>query len=282
MAFWKKALIIILLSASSFVWYAVLTRPDGLLAVSFFNIGQGDAIFIETPSGNQVLIDGGPGRKILMELSDVMPVYDKSIDLIISTHTDFDHLAGLVEVLKRYDVGMVLENGFTADTKIYKEWEKLLADKKIPRGVVRAGDRINLDRDGTLNILGPVPEDFIPPPQQANEVMVVSQLVYGNNKFLFPGDIEKGDEIRLVHSSYDISSNILKVAHHGSKYSSTDLFLESVAPQYEIISAGDNNRYCHPHAETLARLKLLGAQLYRTDIDGRITLKSDGTYITIE
>lgn len=274
-------ILVILLLAASFVWYVVFRESRTRLEVEVLNVGQGDAIFIQAPNGHQVLIDGGAGRRVLSELGSVMPPYDRSIDILISTHTDLDHLGGLVEVAKRFDIGQVVESGFHANTQIFADWERVLAEKKVPRETVRVGDRIWLDSDLYLDILGPFPEDFDPPPKKSNEVMIVARLVYNKNTFLLTGDIERGDEIRLIQSELDIRSDVLKVAHHGSKYSSTSFFLEKVAPRFLTISVGANNRYGHPHAEALERLKALGAKLFRTDEDGRIVFSSDGNTLAV-
>lgn len=276
--FSKKQIIalVFLLLASSLVWYAIFRESRSGLSVSFLNVGQGDAVFIETPRGNQILIDGGAGRRVLSELGSVMPAYDRSIDLVIATQTDLDHLGGLVEVAKNFRIGRVVENGYKANTQVFGDWERALAEKHISHDTVSVGDRIQLGDGVYLDILGPFPEDFDPEPKKANEVMVVARLVYGKHSFLFTGDIERADEIRLTQSGLDIASDVLKVAHHGSKYSSTDLFLEKVSPLFTVVSAGANNRYGHPHAETLDRLGALGAKLFRTDKDGRLLFTSDG------
>jgi competence protein ComEC len=286
MTFWKKSVLAVLALAASFVWYALFSLHPDALTVSVLDVGQGDAIFIETPSGNQILIDGGPGRKIMSELGRVMPAYDKSIDMVLATHTDTDHLSGLVEVMKSYSVGTVIENGWTASTTIYHEWDSQLKAREIPRKIVSAGDRIMLDRDIEFDVLGPTPEDFISPPaggpKKANEVMIVGRLVYRNNSFLLTGDIGRGDEVRLAYSDANLSSDVLKVSHHGSKYSSTDLLLSRVHPAYAAISVGVYNSYGFPMPEVLNRIGKIGAQVLRTDQHGRITFISDGDHISVE
>lgn len=275
----QKIILLCLLLIASFVWYAVFAESRDRLEVAILNVGQGDAIFIETPSGNQILIDGGSGSRVLSELGRVMPAYDRSIDLVIATHTDRDHIGGLVEVLKKYRVGTIIENGYPAETGVYKELENAIASGHIPREIVRVGDRVIISQGAALDILGPFPEDFNPAPKKANEVMIVSRLVYGGNTFLFMGDIEKRDELRLAKSGLNIKSDVLKIAHHGSRYSSTDEFLAAVRPRYSVISVGARNSYGHPHPEALERMRALGTTLFRTDIDGRITFESDGNTI---
>ncbi|MFC1594883.1 ComEC/Rec2 family competence protein [Patescibacteria group bacterium] len=238
-------------------------------------------MFIETPSGNQILIDGGDGEKIISELSKIIPFSDKNIDIIISTHTDSDHLGGLINVLKAYDVGIVLENGFIAESATYKEWAEILKEKNINSKIVKAGDRMVIDDGIILDILGPFSEDFNPYPEDGNEVMIAAKLTFKDSEFLFMGDIDKGDELRLISSGLDLDSDVLKVAHHGSKNSSTNLFLEKVSPEYAVISAGYNNRYGHPHAETLERLASVGTQIFVTSNDMAVTIKTDGNILEI-
>ncbi len=281
MSFRKQTVLLVLALWASLIWYAVFNASGRMLEVSVLNVGQGDSTFIRTKTGNQVLIDGGPGRAVLSELSRHMPAYDKSIDVLIATHTDLDHLGGLVEVLKSYSVGEVIENGLPADTQVYQAWEKLISEKHIPRYVARVGDRMMLDAGTTLDILGPWPEDFTPIPQKANEAMIVSRLTEGANSFLFMGDLERSDELRLTRSGLKIASDVLKVAHHGSRFTSSELFLERADPSYAAISVGAKNSYGHPTQETLDRLAHTNAKLFRTDQDGTVTFLSDGNALTL-
>lgn len=268
-----------LLIGGSFIWSGVFSSPSGKLQVAFLDVGQGDSTFIETPNGNQILIDGGPDRRVLSELGKVMPANDRSIDLVIATHSDFDHLAGLISVLQNYSVGKVLHNNFPADSEIYAEWRRELEKRKIEEGGVMIGDRAVLDRGVIFDFLGPFPEDYTPKPSKPNDVMVVGRLVYKDNEFLFSGDIERGDELRLVRSGLELESDVLKIPHHGSKTSSTKLFLEKVKPREAVISVGSRNRYGHPAEVVLGRLESLGASILRTDISERIHFESDGTNI---
>ena len=276
----RRTILAVLAMPAFFVWYLVFSTTPGALTVSFLDVGQGDAIFIQTPAGQQLLIDGGPGRRVLSELSRVMPALDRSIDIVVATHTDLDHLGGLVEVLKRYDIGQVLESGLRVDSGHFVLWDKELQTLNTIRHVAHAGERILLDSGAYIDVLGPAPQDYENLSDKANETMIVLRLVYGETEFLLTGDIERGDELRLVSGSMDIKSDVLKVAHHGSRFSTTDLFLEEVAPQFAVISVGGNNRYGHPHAETLGRIQKTSAHLLRTDLEGPITFTSDGKSVT--
>lgn len=277
MSSFRKTILGALTIGAFFVWYTVFASASGKLTISFLDVGQGDAIFIETPKGQQILVDGGSSRRVLSELSRVMPALDRSIDLVISTHADLDHLGGLVEVLRRYRTDAVLENGLKKETDAYPLWDKEIRLANTSRYIARAGSRIMLDSGAYIDILGPLDDEDKP-----NGMMVVARLVYGKTEFLLTGDLEREDELRLLASSLDIKSDVLKVAHHGSRFSTTDLFLEKVVPEYAIISVGAQNRYGHPHSETLERLARTSAHVFRTDTDGRITLVSDGRQIQVD
>lgn len=252
----------------------------GILTVVFLDVGQGDAIFIEAPNGNQMLIDGGPGRAVLRELSKVMPFYDRSIDIVLATHPDADHISGLNDVLNKYAVGLFVEPGVESDTNIHKELKGRVQAKSIKTIEVRRGMTIDLGRDAVLEILFPVLD---PRGMETNAASIVARLVYGENEFLLTGDSPQNIEDYLVFqeklkSSNDdsLQSDVLKAGHHGSKTSTGAEFLAAVSPEYVVISAGKNNRYGHPSPEVLDILNNFGAKILRTDQSGRIIFKSDG------
>lgn len=255
------------------VWSAVLGKePSNYLKVDFLDVGQGDAIFIEAPNHNQVLIDGGPGRAVLSELGRVMPFYDREIDLIISTHPDSDHLSGLIEVLKHYKVDKILTTGVKSDTNGFKEWLSIIKDKNIQ--IAEFGQIIQLSKSANMYILSPFENLNGKEEENLNDTSIVSRLVYGDLEILFTGDGEKGLEKEMIDKNLDLKSNILKVGHHGSRNSTTEEFLKAVSPNVAVIQVGANNSYHHPHKEVLGRLA--GIKIYRTDQDGRIEVRSDG------
>ena len=259
------------------IWYAVMhAEAHQDLTVSFFDIGQGDSIFIEAPDGNQILIDGGPSSAVLAKLGKVMPFWDRSLDLVVLTHAHADHVAGLVEVLKRYYIGRILESGEAYSTPEYREWHDLIAQKNIPVTIARAGEEI---RAGAmrLSVLSPF-ENYsgvsLKNPHDAN---VSTRLLYGSTSVMLMGDAEKPIEYILVHGYRDmLASDILKVGHHGSKTSTTEDFVRAVAPRYAVISVGRKNRYGHPHQQTLDTLQKLGIRIFHTDLDGDVTFISNG------
>lgn len=267
-----------LFALAALVWYLVFyveARKNLMLTV--FNVGQGDAIFIESPGGTQILIDGGPDEKILSKLGRHLPFWDRSIDLLILTHPHADHLTGLLEVLKRYNVGIVLEANVNHSIPEYEEWRRLLKEKQVRVVTAEAGQKIRLAPDAYADILAPRENFFGTSPNNVHDAMVVAKLHYGGATALFMGDAEKIAEYKLMFFEGEtIDSDILKVGHHGSKTSTTEEFLRAVSPEFAIISAGRKNRYGHPHQEVVDRLKNFGIPVLRTDEIGDIRMESDG------
>lgn len=268
------------LSAGALViWYAVyMDGGDGILRATMLDVGQGDAIFIRTPNGNQILVDGGPGRAILSELSKVMPFYDRSIDALVLSHPHADHLDGLVEVLKRYRVHRVIVPGTRAESGVYREWERLLAS--LPVNVVEAkrGMRILADDNVALDVLLPVRNIA---GLSEHDGMLVAMLRYGETEMLFAGDMEERLERYLLTLGELPDIEVLKVGHHGSRTSSSVALLSAVLPDYALISVGEDNRYGHPHSEVIERLKLMDVPAFRTDRDGAIVVTSDGRSVNV-
>ena len=256
-------------------WQEVGGAQD--LQVVFFDVGQGDSIFIETPDGKQILIDGGPGTTVLEKLDQYMPSWDKSIDIVLLTHSDNDHLEGLVHVLEQFDVHQIIWSGVTKDTQISRRWDNALRNE-LEGGAqeIIADDShmIILSHSGDLylDILGPDQDNL---PSESNDTSVVAQLIYKKDSFLFTGDISSQVEAGLVESE-NLTSDILKIAHHGSKSSSSRVFLEEVNPRFAVIQVGRENRYSHPHDIVIKRLLNYGITPLRTDEIGDIVLRSNG------
>ena len=250
--------------------------PDGRLHVYFLDIGQGDSTLIVTPSGRQVLVDGGPdGDVTSQELADVLPGGDRSLDLMVMTHIDSDHSHGLLEVLDRYDVGGVATGTWPAEGVPDGEWERRLQHQDLAQVEVSEGYRIQLDEDVTLEVLNP-PADH--PFGDSNNDSVGLRLTYGRVSVLLAADMEEEAERRLVNSRVELASTVLKVGHHGSNTSSTRQFLDAVNPAIAVISAGTDNPYGHPAPEVLRRLEeAVGTEnVYRTDAHGTVEVVSDG------
>ncbi len=275
--------LILIASLTIYVWY--LEDRKGVLTVAFLNIGQGDSIFIESPSGNQMLVDGGPGKSVLRELGAVMPFYDRTIDAIIATHPDADHVTGLIDVLDNYEVGLALEPGVEGTTETYKTLEEKIAiEPGLTKILARRGMVVDLGGGVKLQILFP---DRDVSGWETNDASIVARLVYGQNEFLFTADSPQKMEKYLISIQPQgdalgkLESDVLKPGHHGSKTSTAPEYVAAVKPQYAVISAGLNNKYGHPHQITLDTLEKAGVKILRTDTDGRIVFQSDGTNLTL-
>jgi len=262
------------------VWLAVFTRAENLfLEVDFFDVGQGDAIFIEAPNGNQILIDGGPDDTILEKLGRELSFHDRSIDLVVLTHPEQDHINGLIEVLKNYQVKHILYTGVVRDTSAYKEWSRLIRENYIPLTIAQAGQVIYLSPQIKLIVLWPSQDLSGQRLKNNNNASIVIQLVYNQAEFLFTGDIEKETERELANSGIDLASDVLKIAHHGSKTSTIEEFLSKASPKVAVILAGQKNPYGHPHPSVLERLKNI--KVYGTYKDRDIEILSDGQSLLV-
>jgi competence protein ComEC len=270
----RAAVIGLLFFLTLFVWSIVLQNERGLLTVVFFDVGQGDAIFIEGPNGGQVLIDGGSNNKVLQSLSRYMPFYDRSIDVVIATHPDKDHIGGLPSVLKRFDVDFVFRSGAVNDTGTYSELNNLIGEKEVREVIARKGTIIQLGGGAYAEILFPDRDVSAVDP---NDASIFLRVVYGESEFLFSGDAPQKIE-NYVAGIYgeNIDSDVLKVGHHGSKTSSSEFFLSAISPQYGIVSASVDNSYGHPHREVLDRFRQFEIPILSTAEEGDIVFYSDG------
>lgn len=256
------------------VWSFVFVRADsGYLKVDFLDVGQGDAILISAGS-NQVLIDGGPSGIILEKLGKAMPFYDKTIELIVITHFDSDHISGLVDVLKRYNVERVLTTGVISETQTAKLLNQLITEKHVQKTVAHFGQRVKIYPGVNLDILYPFSDLSGQKFENENNTSIVAKLSVGNESILLTGDAETPVEWQLLNAGVNLDSDILKVAHHGSKSSTSEDFLKAISPETSVIQVGAKNNYGHPTDQTLERLK--GTKIFRTDLDGDIEAIFDG------
>ncbi|MDA0987604.1 MAG: ComEC/Rec2 family competence protein [Chloroflexi bacterium] len=281
--FWAMVALALLASAS--VWAAASSRPDGQLHVTFLDVGQGDAIFIVTPEGRQVLIDGGPDpQRILSLLGERVPFWDHSLDLLVLTHPHEDHVAGLLEVLQRYRVDLVLEREFDYPAPEYASWRAILAERGVPVMQAIAGQQIKLEECLVLDVMYPPDRLLTGTSSDVNNASVVTRLVYGETSFLFTGDLHWDGESYLLHSSVPLQSTVLKVAHQGSRTSTSLAFVREVSPQVAVIPVGEDNRFGHPHQETLDTLAGLldEDRILITSIHGNVKLVSDGSRLRMK
>ncbi len=275
----------ILGTATVLVWSFALTLPSDKLAVSFLDVGQGDSILISTPSGRQVLVDGGPDPQLLLQrLGETMPFWDKSIDLVVLTHPSQDHLAGLLGVLTRYEVGRAIENGFPDNSSLYTEWQKTITSKGIPVTLAERSQVVDLGKGATIEMLNP-PETLIQgTSSDLNSNAIVLRLTYHEVSFLLTGDLSSEGESLLLDNGSDLRSSVLKVGHHGSKNATSPAFLAAVDPTVAVISVGAENPFGHPSPETIQRLRqAVGAERIYTTVDkGTIKLITDGERLWVK
>jgi competence protein ComEC len=285
LGFSTKWLVLPLLIIAILVWSVALTMPDDKLHVSFLDVGQGDAILIQTPNGQDILIDGGPDpQKINLELSQKLPFWDRTIDLVVCTHSQADHITGLVEVLQRYKVKQVLEPGVSYNSSIYQEWCNLVEEKQIKQDKAQTGQEIDLGNGIKMEVLNPPASLWEGTSDDVDNNGVVLRLNWGKVSFLFTADIREEVEFALIGQRANLKSTVLKVSHHGSKTSTTSQFLAAVDPEVAVISVGEDNPFGHPSPEVLERLidRLGEDNVYRTDKDGTIEFTTDGETLWVK
>lgn len=251
-------------------------KPDELAKVHMLDVGQGDSFLIVSADDTQLLIDAGKDAKVLTELSRVMPRGDRSIDVVIATHPDADHIGGLASVFARYDVGLFLTSQVEADTETFRSLFETIDEKEIPAYYVRTGMNLSLGTAPAtdFSILFPDRETI---GWETNTASVVGRLQIGERSILFTGDSPESIEAHLVKNDpRAIDVDILKLGHHGSKTSSSEPFLRATTPALALVSAGADNRYGHPAPEVTARLAALKIPSISTIDTGTYTLKTDG------
>ena len=279
LGFSMKWLILPLLVVAILVWSVALTMSDDKLHVSFLDVGQGDAILIQTPDGQNILIDGGPdSQQINLELSKKLPFWDRTIDLVVCTQPHADHVTGLVEVLLRYKVKQVLEPGIPYDASIYREWLRVIEDKGIEYNVAQAGQEIDLGTGIRMEIVNPPQKFFQGTSCDIDNNGVVLKLAWNKVSFLFTADIREEAEFDLIGQRANLRSTVLKVSHHGSMTSTIPQFLAAVDPEVAVISVGADNTFGHPSPEVVERLidRVDEDNVYRTDKHGTIEFITDG------
>lgn len=272
--YWLFFLTIFLLSISVFLIYLDWRNSHRVFTFAMLDVGQGDGLFIESPTGTQVLFDMGPAHKALGPLSRVMSPFDRSIDAVIVTNPDADHIGGFADIFKNYKVGMILESGALTDSKVYQNFREEIKKQNTPSILARRGMRLNLGGGVFIDILFP---DRDVASWATNDGSVVARLTYGKTSIMLTGDsTAKTEKIILSENpAATLDSTILKVGHHGSRTSTSDSFVRAVTPSYALISVGKNNNYGHPHQDTLDTLSQFGAEILQTDILGTVIVKCD-------
>jgi competence protein ComEC len=280
-----------------FIVQFLTSLPDGKLYITFCNVGQGDSAYLRFPDGRDMLIDGGPNEKsVLACLSSVMPFWDRQLDAVVLTHPDQDHFKGLVAVLNRYRVGVLYRSAISNESDSFQAFENQIKDAGVPVRFVTAQDRIKL---GSVALVSLWPtKNFLSQTNNSltlsgldvlgagainrNDFSLVLHLRFGVFDAIFTGDGDSRIQNFYTSSlSFSDEVEVLKVPHHGSATGMTQDFIERIHPRYAIISVGKNNLYNHPRKETLEQLEGVKAKVYRTDLDGTITVTTDGKNTTI-
>lgn len=246
------------------------------LNLYFLDVGQGDSELIKLPGNVKMLIDGGPDKKVLTGLANVLAPTDRYLDFIVLSHSQLDHFSGLISVLERYKVGAFIYNGEDGKDAAWKEFMIVIKDKNIPVIVLRGGDSISY-KNNKLAFLSPDGE--VGKKSELNDVALVSELISGGIKTLFTADIGFDIENYLI-KKYDLDVDILKVGHHGSKYSTSADFLSEATPKVSIIEVGKNT-YGHPTKETLNKLSGVGSSIYRNDERGTVHIEANSGKVNV-
>lgn len=268
--------LIVLIAGNIFTARAIWAeiRPENL-ELYFLDVGQGDGQLINFGEA-QILVDGGRDPKVLSELGKVLAPGDRYIDLVIATHPDFDHFGGLIDVLKTYQVGAVLTNGRRGVADSFADFEKVIAEKKIPEIKVFAGDEVKFE-EAVIKILWPTANAA--QGKKVNESGIVFMLEKNGLKALYTADVGFDTE-KILAGKYDLDSHVLKVGHHGSRFSSDPDFLKEISPAVSVIEVGKNS-YGHPTPAALGRLASVGSQIFRTDQSGTVKIEFDGASLKV-
>ncbi len=260
---------------------ATVVPGQNPLKIAFLDVGQGDSILIQAPNGQTMLIDGG--RSTNLANSVIIPKLQewgaKQVDVLIPTHPDQDHIAGLVGVLENFPVKRAALTGQVHSTQIYERLLSDIRDKNIEALKVRTGTVIPFDPSVKIEVLNP--DDDEVNSDDTNDASIVIKLTYGSTSFLLTGDAEMPANKTMLNHGFDVRSTVLKLGHHGSRTSTNEDWLKAVQPQLGIISVGKDNSFGHPHPEVIKALEKLGIQYIRTDEHGTITVTSDGASIHI-
>lgn len=255
-------------------WVTFSASSD--LEVSFLDVGQGDSTLIKTPSGQNILIDGGADNKVIDRLSEELPWWDKQIDLMILTHPHDDHVGGLVDVIKRYNVKKIVYTGVVHTSPNYLAWLDLIKERKIPLVIIDRPQTIHFGDDCRLEILYPFDSLLGQSVSNTNNSSIVAKLIYNQVEFLFSGDAEVEIERELIEAEVNLQADVFQAGHHGSDTSNSQEFLDKISPQITVIQVGEDNDFGHPSRRVIKRLERKNSQIFRNDLNGTISIVSDG------
>jgi competence protein ComEC len=272
----KQFFLIALTLITITIWVVYFSQPDDKLHIYFFDVGQGDSELIQ--KGNwQILIDGGPDDLIVEKISEVMPIDDRKIEEVIITHPHADHISGLNEVIKRYEIGKIVLTKVEYESETYKNLLKLIEEREIETTAPNIGDVEYVFDQGKITYLWPGKEtpNF---QNNLNNTSLVFRLDYGEFNCIFSGDAERESWIEIFKNSRKYLENIIaiKIPHHGSRTGLNMEMTEAISPKIAIISLGINNKFGFPHQEILDNLEKTKTTIYRTDREKTINLSTNG------
>ncbi len=280
------ALAVVLL-LTGFIWH---TNQNDQLKIYFFDIGQGDGLLIRTPGHQNIVIDGGPDNTFISKIGQVLPFYDRTIDLMVLTHPHADHLTGLIPVLERYQVKRVLTSGVIYPSSFYDQWLKLVEQENAELIFASAGQNFIFGQV-KLAVLAPLKnyqgQVIVEKGEEAasangdnlNNASIVIKMIYQESSVLFTGDLEIAGEAGLLASGQDLKADLLKAGHHGSDTASSQEFLAKVSPKYAVMQVGQDNKFGLPDLRVINRLTRQGVQIFRNDQQGDLIFTFDGKNI---
>ena len=273
----RVAILLTVFLSACITWlltYFSITQTSEFLTVTFLDIGQGDSILVETPDGVQLLIDGGPDGTVLRRLTEELPWFDRTLDIVLGTHPDKDHIGGLIDVLSRFKVGQIITTENTGETMVASTFQNALVSEGVPVIMARAGQVYQIGASTTLTIFSPANNPVM---LESNTASIVAKLSYGEIDFILTGDAPTSIEAYLVKTyGSQLQSEVLKLGHHGSKTSSSDIFLDTVKPNHAVVSTSKDNTYGHPYPAVVKAVESRGISLTNTAAVGSITFETNG------
>lgn len=258
-----------------------------MLEVHFLDVGQGDSILIRTKNGLDIynmLIDTGEQQYAETLTEYLQSLGIRNINVLVNTHPHADHMGGMADIISKFGIGEMympkLPDDMIPATRVYENLLDAMFLKNIQANPLHEGVYIDMPGEAKIEVYWPRQgmEDF----DDLNNVSAILKLTYGDTSFLFTGDAEKSEEKAVLENGADLSATVLDCGHHGSKTSTSQEFLEMVNPQAAVISCGKDNKYGHPHDETLEALAGIGSEVYRTDLNGTVIMQSNGSQVTVK
>jgi len=277
MSYAKKLLILLFAVSSAAVLYSS-TSSQLDVKVHFLNVGQADCVLLQTPNGRILLVDSGnlEDSQTISSYLDSLNIH--KLDIVVATHPHADHIGGMAQIIREYKIGRIYMPYASNNTATFQDLLLAINEKGLKVSTAKAGIRVDLDPALNVVFLAPNSDVY----GDLNNYSAVMKITYKRNSFILAGDAGIGSEEEILRSGMDLKADVLKVAHHGSAYSTSIGFLEKVLPKYAIISVGDNNTYGHPSMDTLDRLAQFNIKVFRTDLHGTIIIASDGEKIRVD